>query len=54
MDIWQWAVYHNPKYISEPESFVPERWLGDPKYKSDRLDSIQPFSLGPRNCIGKK
>ncbi|KAK6836503.1 cytochrome P450 [Apiospora arundinis] len=53
VDIWQYALYHNPNYISEPESFIPERWLGDERYKGDRLEAVQPFSLGPRNCIGK-
>ncbi|KAK8078865.1 cytochrome P450 [Apiospora phragmitis] len=53
VEIWQWTLYNNPNYINEPESFVPERWLGDPRFKSDRLDAVQPFSVGPRNCIGK-
>ena len=30
----------------------PERWL-DPAYSSDIKKSVQPFSLGPRGCIGK-
>jgi cytochrome P450 len=34
--------------------FRPERWLGDPKYKTDEFDAMQAFSTGPRNCIGKK
>jgi len=38
----------------DPDSFVPERWLGDEKYASDQRDSFAPFSLGPRNCIGRK
>ncbi|KAK8112892.1 trichothecene c-15 hydroxylase [Apiospora sp. TS-2023a] len=53
VEIWQWAVYNNPTIISQPESFIPERWLGDPRFKTDRLDAVQPFSTGPRNCIGK-
>ncbi|EXJ87189.1 hypothetical protein A1O3_04148 [Capronia epimyces CBS 606.96] len=37
-----------------PDSFVPERWLKDPDYADDDLSASQPFSFGPRNCIGKK
>ena len=31
---------------------MPERWPGDECYKVDRKKALQPFSLGPRNCIG--
>ncbi|KAJ4145123.1 hypothetical protein LMH87_003982 [Akanthomyces muscarius] len=47
-----WALHHNPKYFTRPDDFVPERWLGDKAFKDDRLDSVKPFSIGPRNCIG--
>lgn len=47
-------MYHNPEYFESPEEFIPERWLGDPRYKNDRLEGFQPFSIGPRDCIGKK
>jgi cytochrome P450 len=47
-------MFHNPKYFKDPEEFVPERWLGDPRYENDRREAAQPFSVGPRNCIGKK
>ncbi|EKG21329.1 Cytochrome P450 [Macrophomina phaseolina MS6] len=52
------AAYHSPHNFKDPEDFVPERWLpSDPlyaKYADDRRDVFQPFSYGPRNCIGKK
>ncbi|KDN59836.1 putative cytochrome P450 [Colletotrichum sublineola] len=35
------------------DEFHPERWLGDPKFESDKKSAAQPFSFGPRNCIGK-
>lgn len=47
-------MYHNPNYWAQVEEFIPERWLGDPKFKDDKRDVFQPFSVGPRNCIGKK
>ncbi|RYP36843.1 hypothetical protein DL767_003233 [Monosporascus sp. MG133] len=51
--VWQWAVNYDPKYWTEPTKFAPERFLGDPRYEGDRLNAMQPFSTGPRNCIGK-
>ncbi|KAG9237249.1 cytochrome P450 [Amylocarpus encephaloides] len=36
----------------DADKFDPERFLGNPKYKSDNKAAFQPFSLGPRNCIG--
>jgi hypothetical protein len=26
----------------------------DPKFEKDQLTVMQPFSAGPRNCLGKK
>ncbi|KFY72655.1 hypothetical protein V499_07239 [Pseudogymnoascus sp. VKM F-103] len=49
----QWASYHTEKNFREPNSFIPERWLGDSRFASDAKDVLQPFSVGPRNCIGK-
>jgi cytochrome P450 len=47
-------MYHNPNFWVQAEDFIPERWLGDPKFQNDKRDAFQPFSVGPRNCIGKK
>ncbi|OLN83352.1 Isotrichodermin C-15 hydroxylase 10 [Colletotrichum chlorophyti] len=49
----QWPIYHNEKYFSQSESFIPERWLGDPRFENDDRGALQPFSFGPRNCIGR-
>jgi cytochrome P450 len=35
------------------ESFVPERWLGDERYARDEKGAWEPFSIGPRGCLGK-
>ncbi|KAF4448963.1 cytochrome P450 [Fusarium albosuccineum] len=53
VEIYHWAVYHNPDHFLLPDSFIPERWLGDARFANDKKDAFQPFSLGPRNCIGK-
>ncbi|MCJ1421895.1 hypothetical protein MMC32_008262 [Xylographa parallela] len=38
---------------TEPHAFKPERWIGEPWAGDDR-QAMQPFLLGPRNCVGKK
>ena len=45
---------HNPAYFHKPDEYHPERWLGDEEFKNDALSGVTPFSVGPRNCIGKK
>ncbi|KAJ3549268.1 hypothetical protein NM208_g587 [Fusarium decemcellulare] len=52
-EIWHYAVYHNPLHFALPDDFIPERWLNDPRFETDKQDAFQPFSFGPRNCIGK-
>ncbi|KAL8727540.1 MAG: hypothetical protein Q9181_005669 [Wetmoreana brouardii] len=47
-----WTVTHDPQHFCEPMEFKPERWL-DPD-STDLKDASQPFSLGPRACIGRK
>ncbi|USW46711.1 Putative cytochrome P450 [Septoria linicola] len=47
------STYRSEDNVKDPYKFAPERWLGDEKYKDDHLDSLEPFSVGPRNCIGK-
>ncbi|KAF6809741.1 trichothecene c-15 hydroxylase [Colletotrichum plurivorum] len=53
LDVWQWAVFNNPDHFTAPEEFVPERWLGDDRFANDAKQAFQPFSVGPRNCLGK-
>ncbi|KAK5169776.1 uncharacterized protein LTR77_005754 [Saxophila tyrrhenica] len=47
-----WAAAHNPKNFSDCDIFVPERWTSK-EYEADFKKGMQPFSLGPRGCIGK-
>ncbi|KAI0409711.1 cytochrome P450 [Xylaria palmicola] len=46
------AASRSPANFKDPDAFVPERWLGDPEYKDDIREATQPFSVGPRNCLG--
>ena len=52
--VTSWAATHSPKNFALPEEFVPERWLDDPRFANDDKQASQPFSMGARNCIGKK
>ncbi|KAJ5703563.1 Cytochrome monooxygenase lcsI, partial [Penicillium malachiteum] len=49
------ATYHAESHFTEPDSFIPERWLEnrEKRFESDNFAALSPFSLGPRNCIGK-
>lgn len=47
------ATYRMESYFKNANEFHPERWLGDPAYKDDHLNAMEPFSVGPRNCLGK-
>ncbi|KAF2446021.1 cytochrome P450 monooxygenase-like protein [Karstenula rhodostoma CBS 690.94] len=51
----QHATNHSARNFAEPDAFVPERWLKDTpeKFKQDNRAAMNPFSFGPRNCIGK-
>lgn len=37
--------------FEKPMKFAPERWIG--ANKKDVLEAVQPFSLGPRGCLGR-
>ena len=50
--VGSWAASHNPANFRDCDDFVPERWL-DKAYDTDYKKGAQPFSLGPRGCIGK-
>ncbi|KAK1976432.1 cytochrome P450 [Colletotrichum cereale] len=46
-----WTMTHSEQYFSDPTEFKPERWL-DPE-SIDVREASQPFSLGPRGCLGQ-
>jgi cytochrome P450 len=52
----QWSAYRSPLKFSRPNEFIPERWLQSNRtsqFSTDKKTVLQPFSFGPRNCIGK-
>ncbi|RDA92689.1 hypothetical protein CP533_3702 [Ophiocordyceps camponoti-saundersi (nom. inval.)] len=59
LHVYQYATFRNPDNFTDPDSFIPERWLPsthplyDARFASDRRSVFKPFSHGPRDCIGK-
>ncbi|EMR71951.1 putative cytochrome p450 protein [Eutypa lata UCREL1] len=49
--IMAYAMYRSEHNFKNPKTFDPERWLNWNGY--DDQSAYEPFSLGPRNCIGK-
>ncbi|KAJ6112030.1 hypothetical protein N7523_008091 [Penicillium sp. IBT 18751x] len=47
------AAYHSAMNFKHPGKFIPERFLNDPEFANDSKTVMQPFSFGPRNCIGR-
>jgi cytochrome P450 len=51
------AAYHSTTNFRDADKFVPERWIpgaAGNRYESDNKAVFQPFSFGPRNCLGKR
>ncbi|KAI7773754.1 hypothetical protein LA080_009997 [Diaporthe eres] len=49
------VIYRSECNFKRADEFIPERWLSDGKgseFANDRRDAFQPFSYGPRNCLG--
>ncbi|GFF89445.1 isotrichodermin C-15 hydroxylase [Aspergillus udagawae] len=53
-----YSIHHNPSYYPQPFSFKPERWIAS-ECRAVQGDvglarsAFNPFSIGPRSCIGK-
>ncbi|OIW31920.1 cytochrome P450 [Coniochaeta ligniaria NRRL 30616] len=53
-----WSLHRREDLFRDAESWIPERWLPDGDDFSDEerrnlKDYVQPFSQGPRACIGR-
>lgn len=53
VSVHHYATYHSPFNFRDPESFLPERWLGDSLYRGDNRECFHPFAIGPRDCLGQ-
>lgn len=52
VSVCMWAATKSQRNFADPYVFRPERWL-DRDNATDKLGASNPFSLGPRGCIGK-
>ena len=56
ISVYALAACDNPSNFAQPKRFTPERWLTTDERpgwtRNDHLEASQPFSVGPRNCIG--
>ncbi|EME39031.1 cytochrome P450 monooxygenase-like protein [Dothistroma septosporum NZE10] len=52
--VQQYAACRSSDNFRRPDEFLPQRWLEDPEFANDRRATSQPFSVGPRNCIGRQ
>ncbi|OQR92009.1 hypothetical protein ACHHYP_04139 [Achlya hypogyna] len=57
------AIHRNPRYWSQPDAFIPERFLeGSAVYEADKrlrggkpsTYTFFPFSMGDKSCIGNR
>ncbi|KAI9641384.1 hypothetical protein NHQ30_010186 [Ciborinia camelliae] len=49
----QLPAYISPTNFARPNEFIPERWLPSSTLHPHNLQIFNPFSLGPRDCVGK-
>jgi ecdysteroid 2-hydroxylase len=47
---------HDPLNFSDPQKFIPDRWLRDAngEHKVFNSHATIPFAMGSRSCVGKK
>ncbi|KAL4939387.1 cytochrome P450 [Aspergillus oleicola] len=55
--VHMWSASHSAENFHRADEFIPERWLEATQESSpfhgDKLAASQPFSFGPRNCLGR-
>ncbi|KAF5520707.1 Cytochrome P450 monooxygenase aclL [Colletotrichum aenigma] len=51
-----WAANRSAENFHRPLEFIPERWVKDApvEFRQDDRNAMRPFSVGPRDCLGKK
>lgn len=58
VSVAHYSTFRASSNFAKPDSFIPDRWLEENKvggiFESDKREALQPFSYGPRACIGRK
>ncbi|TGO06800.1 hypothetical protein BTUL_0510g00010 [Botrytis tulipae] len=52
VSVSHYVAYSSPLNFTLPDQYIPERWLDTALFANDATEVFQPFSYGPRNCIG--
>jgi cytochrome P450 len=53
VNVSRWGVSRSPSNFQKPDEFLPQRWLGGEEFEGENRKAVQPFNVGPRNCIGQ-
>ncbi|KAI4935099.1 uncharacterized protein J4E92_002385 [Alternaria infectoria] len=53
--ILHYPMFHSSRNFVRPDDFAPERWLpeGSVEFEKDDKNAFNPFSVGPRACLGR-
>ncbi|PYH78029.1 monooxygenase [Aspergillus uvarum CBS 121591] len=55
-----WTAFRSAANFGKPDDFIPERWLpatpegGGVAIHPHEVQAFQPFSYGPRDCLGRR
>jgi cytochrome P450 len=52
VEVQHWSINHSSDNFADPWEFKPERFINPSE--GEVLEALQAFSVGPRNCIGRK
>jgi cytochrome P450 len=52
VEVQHWSINHSSDNFKDPWEFNPDRFINPAE--GEVLDALQAFSVGPRNCIGRK
>ncbi|KJK60354.1 Cytochrome P450 [Aspergillus parasiticus SU-1] len=56
VSVGHYSTFRSAWNFTRPNEFLPQRWLdrdADSEFASDQTMALQPFSYGPRACIGR-
>ena len=48
-----YTMCRDPKYFTNPDEFIPERWLRNEVREFSPFTSL-PFGFGTRSCVGRR